>query len=101
MEDSPAKSFVVAWSLSLALGIFGVDRFYLGYRGLGWLKALTLGGLGVWAFIDVVEILSDRLVDAQGNVLSGYSENKVVATTFTLIDWVDALALVAVVGLMG
>ena len=61
------KNKTVAILLSLFLGGLGIDRFYLGYTGLGILKLLTLGGLGVWALIDFIRIIVGNLKPKDGD----------------------------------
>lgn len=63
------KDFIVAVLLSLFLGSLGVDRFYLGYTGLGVAKLLTCGGLGVWSLIDLILIIVGKLKAADGSDL--------------------------------
>jgi TM2 domain-containing membrane protein YozV len=66
---STGKSFTTTLILSILLGGLGIDRFYLGYTGLGILKLITGGGLGIWWLIDIILIATRKLTDAQGNPL--------------------------------
>jgi len=61
--------FTTTLVLSIFLGGLGVDRFYLGYIGLGVLKLLTFGGCGIWWLIDLILIATKKLPDAQGRPL--------------------------------
>lgn len=63
------KSWIVAIVLSVHVGWLGVDRFYVGHVGLGVLKLLTCGGVGVWWLVDIVLFALDRIRDKQGLAL--------------------------------
>jgi TM2 domain-containing membrane protein YozV len=63
------KDWLTALLLSIFLGSLGVDRFYLGYTGLGILKLVTLGGCGIWSLIDVIMIATNKLKDSNGTPL--------------------------------
>jgi len=52
--------------LSFFLGVFGVDRFYVGKVGSGIFKLLTMGGLGIWWFADLLVIALGKSTDVSG-----------------------------------
>ena len=64
-----AKSHTTAILLSIFVGVLGIDRFYLGYTGLGILKLVTGGGFGLWWLVDMILIAMNRLPDANGQEL--------------------------------
>ena len=51
------KDPTISLVLSILLGGYGIDRIYIGEVGLGILKLLTCGGLGVWWLFDLFLIM--------------------------------------------
>jgi TM2 domain-containing membrane protein YozV len=68
-QPTGGKDWLVALLLSIFLGAFAIDRFYLGYVGLGILKLITCGGAGVWAIIDIILIATGKMTDKNGQPL--------------------------------
>ncbi len=66
---SAPKSFSTAVLLSFFLGGLGVDRFYLGYTGIGLAKLFTCGGCGIWALVDFIMIVTRKVPAADGSPL--------------------------------
>lgn len=74
MSSYSDKSRLVALLLCWFLGIFGAHRFYVGKMGTGVLQLVTLGGLGIWAFIDLIIIAIGSFTDAQGQKVFHWTE---------------------------
>jgi hypothetical protein len=52
IQSVPLKDPQTSLIISIILGAYGIDRFYIGDTGMGVGKLLTCGGLGIWAIVD-------------------------------------------------
>ena len=52
LHTTQFKNPTTAIILSVLIGHFGIDRFYIGDTGLGIAKLLTCGGVGIWTLVD-------------------------------------------------
>jgi TM2 domain-containing membrane protein YozV len=80
-----AKPYLTTLWLSLFLGAFGMDRFYLGKWRTGLLKLVTLGGLTIWLLVDAIRIGLGRVKDSHGHALVGFKVNSVTVKVSSLI----------------
>ncbi|GAA4380568.1 NINE protein [Agromyces bauzanensis] len=87
------KSFIATWLFALLLGFFGVDRFYLGRIGTALGKLFTLGGLGVWALVDLILVLVGAQRDKLGRPLEGYAKHRTMAWIVTGVVLVVSLVI--------
>lgn len=64
---STENRWVVTLLLCWFLGVFGIHRFYTGHTGIGVIQLFTLGGCGIWVFVDFIIIIIGNFKDADGN----------------------------------
>lgn len=57
MVFSQLKDPTIALILSILVGAYGIDRFYIGDIGYGLLKIITCGGALIWYFVDIFFIM--------------------------------------------
>ena len=60
-------NYDTALLVSVFLGMFGVDRFYLGYPAMGLLKFSTLGFFFIGHLVDIILIATQTLGPADGS----------------------------------
>jgi len=66
VKEFPEKNKLLLQVINVfGLGFWGVDRCYMNQPWLGLLKAVTIGGLSTWAFIDWVVITVNALDSAE------------------------------------
>ena len=63
------KDWLTTLLLCIFLGAFGGHRFYVGKTGSAVGQLLTLGGCGIWALIDLIQIITGNFRDANGQPL--------------------------------
>jgi len=66
MEGTSDKGFVPTVMLCFFLGALGIHRFYVGKIGTGIVQLLTFGGLGIWALVDFIMVVTGNFKDGQG-----------------------------------
>jgi hypothetical protein len=72
LKDNAGRSEANWWTtfwLSLFLGCFGADRFYLNSPVLGALKLCSFGGLTFWWLADLIFLFANRMRDDNGGIV--------------------------------
>lgn len=68
-EPYSDKQKLTAGLLQIFLGGFGAGRWYMGDTGIALAQLFTCGGLGVWALIDGIMMLTGNVKDKYGRPL--------------------------------
>lgn len=74
LEESN-KEWLTTFLLCWVLGVFGAHRFYNKKIGTGILQLLTVGGLGLWMIIDLVDIARHQFLDKNGRKVVKSNKN--------------------------
>jgi len=76
VRGSSDKSLMVATILSalfFVCGVSGLHRFYAGKIGTGLLMLFTFGGLGIWAVVDLIVLVTGNFRDRDDNRITNWN----------------------------
>ena len=65
-SSTTSKDWLTLFLLTFFVGILGVHRFYTEKIGTGFLMLITLGGFGIWFFVDLILVLTGQFTDKEG-----------------------------------
>jgi len=68
-EEKEVQSKVTMIIVCWLLGGLGIHRLMMGYSNW-WLMLITLGGCGIWALIDLIQIATGSMKMADGRDLT-------------------------------
>ncbi len=86
------KNYTYALLLSIFLGMFGADRFYLGQPVLGVLKFITFAGLGFWWFIDIFLHIGKIMHEKQEQDAELRKQQELIQAKAKVDNYSDALS---------
>jgi TM2 domain-containing membrane protein YozV len=68
-EEVSIKKRSVALVLCMLFGWLGLHRFYVDKHVTALIMMLSLGGFGLWYFIDLIWVIAGTFEDKEGKVL--------------------------------
>ena len=69
-SDHSDKNLILTAILAFFFGVFGAHRFYVGKPVSAVFQLLTIGGFGIWSFIDLIIIVFGQFNDGNGKKIS-------------------------------
>jgi TM2 domain-containing membrane protein YozV len=73
VSSATDKRILPAFLLCFFVGYLGIHRFYVGKIGTGIFQLLTLGGLFIWAFVDLIMLACGVFTDGDGNKITAWT----------------------------
>jgi|GEM_PF-3467433 len=84
-SHTSTENFWKIFLLTLFLGIFGVHRFVTGKIKSGLIQLFTCGGLGIWALVDLIFVLTGNFKDKNGLLIKNTHPKASVAIALAVV----------------
>ena len=95
MKDNEKSKLILVIIVTMGFGFLGIDRFYAGQYGYGILKLITLGGLGIWGFIDWLLVIINALSKSEEGLfgITGWTDD--IDLTYNITLMITLITIIA------